>query len=604
MAARILVADDSVTIQKVVELTFSKEDFVLVQARNGEEAIRKAKEQRPDLVLLDLVMPDKNGYEVCAALRKEPALRTVPILLLTGTFEAFDKNKGFQAGANDFITKPFESQALISKVKQLLFAGTIDLVTPPVVSTASPPREAARPVPATPPAPLVTPPGAATVPAWSSAPVAPPPPTATSSGGRMLDFSPPSEEITQDRARRAVEVPPSGFDELSLKDLASIPLPETPSPPKDLQPSREKAAPDLGPLPEELSLEVPPQAPLLTPKAEAASVPRGRSGLLPQSLSLEDVMSAEATAPPRGAEGAFAPLEDLPGGPVFDLTGEMGAPSLPLVEVGTGEPPALSIEDLLASAEMAPPAPGEEGLREVSGPEIPPGELPGAPGFELMRPEEAVSPPTLEVGVGEAPDLSVEDLVPPGEGAPSGAAIQELPEPKLELIPEAPAEPAPSGEPAPEGTAPLDLGMLVEVPLTDAEQIDIETALMGGQVPVSPPASAMEAGTVAEEVPAAPVAPPEVAESPVAPAVPPIEAVGPAAMTPPAGAQMAHLPELVEMRQAVTERVARELARDLSDKLLERIEQIVWEVVPDLAEILLTREIERIRSQAEGKQST
>ena len=72
MAARILVADDSVTIQKVVELTFSKEDFVLVQARSGEEAIRKAKEERPDLVLLDLVMPDKNGYEVCAALRAEP----------------------------------------------------------------------------------------------------------------------------------------------------------------------------------------------------------------------------------------------------------------------------------------------------------------------------------------------------------------------------------------------------------------------------------------------------------------------------------------------------------------------------------------------------
>ena len=62
--------------------------------------------------------------------------------------------------------------------------------------------------------------------------------------------------------------------------------------------------------------------------------------------------------------------------------------------------------------------------------------------------------------------------------------------------------------------------------------------------------------------------------------------------------------EMAGMRQAVTERVARELAHDLSDKLLERIEQIVWEVVPDLAEILITREIERIRSQAEGKQSS
>ena len=126
MGARILVADDSVTIQKVVELTFSKEDFVLTQARSGEEAIRKAKEMRPDLVLLDLVMPDMNGYDVCAALRTEPALRSVPIILLAGTFESFDQQRGTQAGANDVVTKPFESQVLVGKVKQLLFARSLE----------------------------------------------------------------------------------------------------------------------------------------------------------------------------------------------------------------------------------------------------------------------------------------------------------------------------------------------------------------------------------------------------------------------------------------------------------------------------------------------
>ena len=120
MSARILVADDSVTIQKVVELTFSKEDFTLIQARSGEEALRKAKEVRPDLILLDLVMPDKNGYDVCIALRADPMLRTVPIILLAGTFESFDQQRGTQAGANDFVTKPFESQVLIGKVKQLI----------------------------------------------------------------------------------------------------------------------------------------------------------------------------------------------------------------------------------------------------------------------------------------------------------------------------------------------------------------------------------------------------------------------------------------------------------------------------------------------------
>jgi CheY-like chemotaxis protein len=141
MGARILVADDSVTIQKVVELTFSKEDFQIVPARSGEEAIRKAREVRPDLMLIDLVMPDKSGYEVCETLRKDPILKDVPIILLTGTFEAFDKNEGARVGANDFVTKPFESQILIGKVKQLLFAR----------SMAAPPRPAS-PSPATAPA--------------------------------------------------------------------------------------------------------------------------------------------------------------------------------------------------------------------------------------------------------------------------------------------------------------------------------------------------------------------------------------------------------------------------------------------------------------------
>lgn len=154
MGARILVADDSVTIQKVVELTFSKEDFQIVPARSGEEAIRKAREVRPDLMLIDLVMPDKSGYEVCEALRKDPLLKDTPIILLTGTFEAFDKNEGARVGANDFVTKPFESQVLIGKVKQLLFARSMLGSPPPARSSpavsatlGSPPPGPAAPAP-------------------------------------------------------------------------------------------------------------------------------------------------------------------------------------------------------------------------------------------------------------------------------------------------------------------------------------------------------------------------------------------------------------------------------------------------------------------------
>jgi len=127
MTPRILVADDSATIQKVVELTFSKEDFQIVKAVSGQEAIAKARETRPDIVLLDLSMPDKSGYEVCESLRSDPLLRDTPIILLVGAFESFDQERGRKAGADDFVTKPFESKQLIAKVKQHIFARTARL---------------------------------------------------------------------------------------------------------------------------------------------------------------------------------------------------------------------------------------------------------------------------------------------------------------------------------------------------------------------------------------------------------------------------------------------------------------------------------------------
>ncbi|MGH7408677.1 MAG: response regulator, partial [Candidatus Methylomirabilales bacterium] len=187
MASRILVADDSVTIQKVVELTFSKEDFQIVPARSGAEAIRKAREERPDLMLIDLVMPDKSGYEVCETLRKDPLLKDVPIILLTGTFDAFDKNEGARVGANDFVTKPFESQNLISKVKQLLF--TSSMAAPP--RPVGPPH-AAAPVPAAreAPAPLGLP-----APAAPFAPAAPAVPPVFDLEREILELTPPVPSV-------------------------------------------------------------------------------------------------------------------------------------------------------------------------------------------------------------------------------------------------------------------------------------------------------------------------------------------------------------------------------------------------------------------------
>lgn len=116
----ILLADDSITIQKVVELTFSEADYKVICVSSGGQALKKAAETRPDIILLDVIMPEKNGYEVCEQLKRNPSTRGIPILLLTGTFEPFDKKRADAAGANGHVTKPFESQVLVGKVEELI----------------------------------------------------------------------------------------------------------------------------------------------------------------------------------------------------------------------------------------------------------------------------------------------------------------------------------------------------------------------------------------------------------------------------------------------------------------------------------------------------
>lgn len=120
MPKTILLADDSVTIQKVVGISFANEDVVLLTVDNGDDAVSRAREARPDLVLADVMMPGKDGYEVCEALRADPELRHVPVLLLSGTFEPYDEARAQSAGADGHITKPFEAQALVDQVNALL----------------------------------------------------------------------------------------------------------------------------------------------------------------------------------------------------------------------------------------------------------------------------------------------------------------------------------------------------------------------------------------------------------------------------------------------------------------------------------------------------
>jgi CheY-like chemotaxis protein len=123
MSIKILLADDSITIQKVVGIIFGGEDYTLTVVDNGKAAVEKAQELNPDVLLIDALMPGMSGYEVCEAVRATPSLATKPILLLTGSFEPFDETKAKNCGADDFLAKPFESQQIITKVKELFDLG-------------------------------------------------------------------------------------------------------------------------------------------------------------------------------------------------------------------------------------------------------------------------------------------------------------------------------------------------------------------------------------------------------------------------------------------------------------------------------------------------
>jgi CheY-like chemotaxis protein len=124
MASRILLADDSITIQKVVNLTFADEGIEVVAVSNGDLAERRLAEVAPDLVLADIFMPGKNGYELCEAIKENPQFRNVPVVLLVGAFEPFDQVEARRVRADAHLTKPFESRTLVETVRRLISASS------------------------------------------------------------------------------------------------------------------------------------------------------------------------------------------------------------------------------------------------------------------------------------------------------------------------------------------------------------------------------------------------------------------------------------------------------------------------------------------------
>lgn len=120
MAIKLLLADDSITIHKVVSLTFADEEVQIQAVTNGNMALEKARADKPDIVLADVFMPGRNGYEVCDSIKSDPELTHIPVVLLVGAFEAFDAEEASRVRCDAHLTKPFDTSELIKLVHDLI----------------------------------------------------------------------------------------------------------------------------------------------------------------------------------------------------------------------------------------------------------------------------------------------------------------------------------------------------------------------------------------------------------------------------------------------------------------------------------------------------
>jgi DNA-binding response OmpR family regulator len=120
MRKKILIVEDDAELVELLCFNLKQAGFAVGTAGDGIEAVKKARSLAPDLVLLDLMLPELDGFAVCEILRRDPALASVPILMLTAMSSKFARLSGFDAGATDYITKPFSPRALIEKIQQLL----------------------------------------------------------------------------------------------------------------------------------------------------------------------------------------------------------------------------------------------------------------------------------------------------------------------------------------------------------------------------------------------------------------------------------------------------------------------------------------------------
>ncbi|TMQ48590.1 MAG: response regulator [Candidatus Eisenbacteria bacterium] len=117
---KILVVDDEIYIVHILDFSLGMEGYEVVTALDGEQALEKVKTEKPDLIVLDIMMPKLDGYEVCKNIKSSASTQHIPVILLSAKGRNVDQKLGFDVGADDYITKPFSPRKLVERINQLL----------------------------------------------------------------------------------------------------------------------------------------------------------------------------------------------------------------------------------------------------------------------------------------------------------------------------------------------------------------------------------------------------------------------------------------------------------------------------------------------------
>ncbi|HEX7708078.1 MAG TPA: response regulator [Thermoanaerobaculia bacterium] len=646
MPKKILLADDSITIQKVVELTFSDGDYEVTAVNNGAKAIQKLSEMRPDIVLSDIIMPEKNGYEVCEYVKSHPELRHLPVILLTGTFEPFDPDRAEKAGCDAVVTKPFESQSLIHKVEELIAqtrGSASESASPAIEEPEAPPAAAAWTE--EPPAPEASSflnessesnAGAASftheADIFGGTTAPPPPPLAFETSGESPFDSPPEEfggetrafpRMTFEEMQKMVEPPRR---EPEPPAAAPSPWDEAPDNSSPLAFSNE-ATDDMASSESDLEspFGAPPDAEEFSPETRA--FPRMTLADIQKMEALAAQHKAETAPPPEVAEQKPEPLpweeEDTASSkpsssqpPAFEppafqsrsfdsqsFGGDTFEPSSPVFEGG------MSFGEQQRTPEAEPESQGAMPWDEEPAPMAFGGETRAFPklSFEELQ-QQVLTPAQPEMPSADEPApawASNEELVSfddpsPIEGStPEHSSTEDREE--LAFTSESVSEPMPedqdfSSEPATERepdvlafeTAPSS----EDLPFASQQTLEREVAQPFSSEEAPQPEPEPEPSAPEPEWP--PLQAAEAEADRWEPPVPPIVI----APEPEPSAEAAAAPEgdarYIELTDEQVERIARKVVELMSDQV---VRNIAWEVIPDMAEMIVKERIRQLENE-------